>query len=152
MVVILPDSTNGLPELEKQLSDTKVSEWLRALRSREVSVFLPKFKLNFQLKLNDSLTTLGIVDAFSDRKADFTGMTGNRDLFISSAMHKAFVEVNEEGTEAAAATGIAMAPRAAARPVEIPVFRADHPFLYMIRHNATGTILFFGRLSDPTKE
>jgi len=149
MLIILPDATNGLPELEKEMSDANLVAWTRALRMKEVSVFLPRFRMTFETRLNGHLETLGMHDAFSDQKADFTGMTGNRDLYISSAVHKAFVEVNEEGTEAAAATGIAMAPRSAVRPVEIPVFRADHPFLYMIRHQATGTILFLGRMIKP---
>ena len=149
MMVILPDATNGLPELEKELTSAKLEAWTRALRRTEVSVFLPKFKLDFQLPLNAAMQALGMTDAFSQKDADFTDMTGNRDLFISQAMHKAFVEVNEEGTEAAAATGIVMNVRSAARPQEKPVFRADHPFIYLIRHQATGTVLFLGRLTNP---
>jgi serpin B len=149
MLVVLPDSKDGLPGLEKELSGANLEAWTKALRNTEVSVFLPRFKMVFQLKINDAMKALGIKDAFSANDADFTGMTGGRDLYISEAIHKAFVEVNEAGTEAAAATGIAMAPTSAARPREIPVFRADHPFLYVIRHNATGTILFLGRLSNP---
>ena len=149
MLVILPDATNGLAELEKELTSAKLEAWTRALRRTAVSVFLPRFKLDFQLPLNDSMKALGMTDAFSEKDADFTGMTGKRDLFISQAMHKAFVEVNEEGTEAAAATGLIINARSAARPQEKPVFRADHPFIYLIRHQATGTILFLGRLSNP---
>lgn len=152
MVIVLPDEADGLPQLEKELSNAKLDEWLGFLRTKEVSVFLPKFKITFQLNLNETLSALGMPDAFDAHKADFTNMTGNRDLWISAVMHKAFVEVNEEGTEAAAATGTIMVTKSmAAKRVEIPVFRADHPFLYMIRHNATGMILFFGRLSDPSK-
>ena len=144
MLVILPDKKEGLPELEKELSSTKLETWTRALRGTEVSVFLPRFKMVFQLKLNDAMKALGMKNAFSATLADFSGMTGKRDLCISEAIHKAFVEFNEEGTEAAAATSIVMAPTSIARPREIPVFRADHPFLYVIRHDATGTILFLG--------
>jgi serpin B len=151
MLVVLPDETNGLPQLERELSNAKLDAWMRALRIKQVSVFLPRFQMTFQTELNQALAALGMRYAFSSEKADFTGMTGKRDLYISRAIHKAFVEVNEEGTEAAAATGIAMAPTSAVRPVEVAVFRADHPFLYLIRHNATGTILFLGRLSAPAK-
>jgi serpin B len=149
MLVILPDATNGLAELERELTSAKLEAWTRALRATEVSVFLPKFKLDFQLPLNAAMQALGMTDAFSQKDADFTGMTGKPDLFISQAMHKAFVEVNEEGTEAAAATGIVMNVRSAPRPQQKPVFRADHPFLYLIRHTGTGTILFLGRVTNP---
>jgi serpin B len=149
MLVMLPDARDGLTGLEKELSGAKLEAWTSALRSTEVSVFLPRFKMVFQLKLNDAMKALGMKNAFSATLADFSAMTGKPDLYISEAIHKAFVEVNEEGTEAAAATGIVMAPTSAARPREIPVFRADHPFLYVIRHNASGAILFLGRLSNP---
>ena len=88
-----------------------------------------------------------MTDAFSGR-ADFSGMDGRRDLFISEVIHKAFVEVNEEGTEAAAATAIIGIGSA---PEQIPVFRADHPFLFFIRDNNAGSILFMGRVTDPSQ-
>jgi serpin B len=88
---------------------------------------------------------MGMVDAFG--AADFSGMTGQRDLFISAVVHKAFVDVNEEGTEAAAATAVLMARSI---PPPTPVFRADHPFLFLIRENSTGSILFLGRVVDPS--
>jgi serpin B len=91
---------------------------------------------------------MGMSDAFDAGKADFSGMDGTRNLFISAAVHKAFVEVNEQGTEAAAATGIAMGLTSLpAPPIE---FRADHPFLFLIRERQTGSLLFLGRVTDPT--
>ena len=86
--------------------------------------------------------------AFSLPPADFSGMTGRKDLFISKVIHKAFVDVNEEGTEAAAATAVVMKESAIGRPL---TFRADHPFVFLIRESQTGSILFIGRIIDPTK-
>ena len=100
--------------------------------------------------MGDTLKALGMNTAFDPKTADFSGMTGGRDLFISAVIHKAFVDVNEEGTEAAAATGIIMAPTSAAPdPTEPPVFKADHPFVFMIRDNRNGSILFMGRIKNP---
>jgi len=92
---------------------------------------------------------MGMADAFDPAKADFSGMTGTKDLFISAVVHKAFVDVNEEGTEAAAATAVVARMTAVAEPP--PEFRADHPFLFLIRDTKTGAILFLGRILDPTK-
>ena len=99
----------------------------------------------------DTLKAMGMELAFNGNAADFSGMTGGRDLFISAVIHKAFVDVNEEGTEAAAATGIIMEPTSAPfeEPKEPPVFRADHPFVFMIRDNRNGAIMFLGRLTNP---
>jgi serpin B len=92
---------------------------------------------------------MGMVDAFSDSKANFAGMDGRPDwLYISAVIHKAFVDVNEEGTEAAAATAVIM--KARGMPAPPPVFRADHPFVFLIQENRTGSILFMGRVKDPT--
>jgi len=94
---------------------------------------------------------MGMVDAFSETKANFAGMDGQPDwLYISAVIHKAFVEVNEEGTEAAAATAVVMTERSV--PARPPTFRADHPFIFLIQEKRTGSILFAGRLSDPTKQ
>jgi len=93
------------------------------------------------------LKSMGMTNAFSPN-ADFSGINGKRDLFISAVIHKAYVEVNEEGTEAAAATGVVMRLTSIG-PAPIPVFRADHPFLFLIRDNLTGSILFIGRVANP---
>jgi serpin B len=95
--------------------------------------------------LNEVLIALGMTDAFGD-KADFSGMDGTKELLISKVLHKAFIEVNEEGTEAAAATAVVMKLRAMPQSIE---FRADHPFLFIIRENQTGAILFMGRMLKP---
>jgi serpin B len=122
----------------------------------EVKVWLPKFKFTIPTELTLTLQKMGIEDAF-DAKADFSGMTEDpKGLCISRVIHKAFVEVNEAGTEAAAATAVVMVPLAAAPlPGLVPpppkIFKADHPFLFVIKHEATGAILFIGRVEDPTK-
>ena len=115
-------------------------------------IFLPKFKLTWgAVKLNGALKALGMADAFSDTQADFSGMDGQLHwLYIGAVLHKAFVEVNEEGTEAAAATAVVMRMKAM-RPATPPEFRADHPFLFLIQEEETGAILFMGRVADPTK-
>ena len=95
----------------------------------------------------EGASELGMKDAFDLTRADFSGMTGKRDLFISAVVHKAYVDVNERGTEAAAATGVAMALAMAPTPAKI--FRADHPFIFLIKENTTGAILFLGRLVNP---
>ena len=108
---------------------------------------MPKFTMTVQFELAKTLGAMGMPEAFSE-SADFSGMTGGKDLFISAVAHKAFVEVNEEGTEAAAATGVAM--RLTAAPAPPPLFRADHPFIFLIRHKPSGSILFLGRVVNPS--
>ena len=123
-----------------------MSRTTQSLASSEVDVYLPKFTFRDQSTLNGVLAQMGMTDAFGSG-ADFSGMTGRRDLYLSVVVHEAFVEVNEEGTEAAAATGV-VATLTSLRPAQ-PVFRADRPFLFLIRERATGAILFMGRVADP---
>ena len=148
MVVLLPRSVSSLEKLQETLPH-KLDGWLSALSPENVDVFLPRFKLEQAFLLNDPLIALGMADAFSDVAADFSGMRsdGDKSLFISKVIHKAFVDVNEEGTEAAAATAVVMATKSISMT---PVFKADHPFLFLIRDVRTGTVLFMGRLSEPT--
>ena len=152
MVILLPKETNGLPALEQRLNDAaSLSRWLAEVDSApdpKTDLFLPKFKLNCRLGLAGTLSALGMPTAFSSR-ADFSAMSAKPALQISDVVHQAFVDVNEEGTEAAAATGITM--RLAAVQQRPPVFRVDHPFVFLIRENRTGSILFFGRVVDPSK-
>ncbi|NLW83101.1 MAG: serpin family protein [Phycisphaerae bacterium] len=146
MVVLLPEK-GYLRHVEEDLSTETLAVWTSQLRSQDVEVFLPKFRMSCQFSLDRTLAAMGMPDAFGDA-ADFSGMTGAKDLLISDVLHKAFVEVNEEGTEAAAATGVVM--RLRSMPAPTPVFRADRPFVFVIRDNATGSILFMGRVADPT--
>lgn len=150
MIVLLPRKTEGLAELETKLTPDNLKQWTGGLERQEVEVFLPKFKLTSQFSLKDQLSALGMTAAFSG-KADFSGMNGQRDLILGAVIHKAFVDVNEEGTEAAAATGAVM-QLTSVEPQSAPVFRADHPFVFLIRDNARGSILFIGRFSEIPKE
>ena len=125
----------------------KLSEWTDRNNmdtGSEVIVHLPKFKLEEDVVLNDVLAKLGMTDVFSD-KADLSGMNGQGGLFLSTVAHKAFVEVNEEGTEAAAAT----AGMVSFCMLREEYFTADHPFLFFIRHNKSKSVLFLGRFSSP---
>jgi len=150
MVVLLPRETNSLPALENSLDQSHLADAIAQTRNRKVDVFLPKFKLTQQFSLTGTLTAMGMTDAFSSR-ADFSGMDGAKDLFISDVIHKAYVDVNEQGTEAAAATAVTMMRSAMPRPQPAPVFRADHPFLFLIRDTHSGSILFLGRVTNPAK-
>ena len=149
MLVLLPRTPDGLPELERSLSAKKIAALRQEMRRQEVDVYLPKFKLEGSFSLSEALQALGMKSAFSDTEADFSAMDGRRDLYISAALHKAYVDVNEAGTEAAAATAIGMRAMAARRPQPIPVFRADHPFVFLIADNRDGSILFLGRMHNP---
>ena len=153
MVVLLPKEIDGLADLESKLTFHNLQRWMTSVKQEdEVKVYLPKFKTTSQFQMADTLKAMGMELAFDGNAADFSGMTGGRDLFISEVIHKAFVDVNEEGTEAAAATGVVMAPTSAApiqEPKEPPVFRADHPFVFMIRDNRNGAIMFLGRITNP---
>jgi len=157
LVIFLPRQADGLPALEAGLSAENLESWMAGLRQGKVRVALPRFTMTSSFRLEEALKLLGMTDAFSGG-ANFSGMNGKRDLFISAVIHKAdlfisavihkaFVDVNEEGTEAAAATAVVMMKSAAPRrPV---VFRADHPFLFLIRDNRSGSILFLGRVVNP---
>ena len=150
MVVLLPKKVDGLPELEKTLTVDKLTSLLSKLHVCEVNASLPKFKLETSFGLNPTLEAMGMKRAFT-READFSGISGSEALYISAVLHKAYVDVNEEGTEAAAATGVVMMAMSARLPEPIPVFRADHPFLFLIRDTKAGSILFMGRLVKPSK-
>lgn len=146
MIVLLPRKTDGLKDLEGALTAELLSSRLESIRKCDVRVCMPKFTMTSQFDLSRTLAAMGMPEAFSEA-ADFSGMTGGKDLFISAVVHKAFVDVNEEGTEAAAATGVVM--RLTAAPAPPPLFRADHPFIFLIRHNPTGSLLFLGRVARP---
>jgi serpin B len=147
MVILLPKAADGISQLEQGLTAENLAKWLDDLREREVFVSIPKFKMTSKFSLQTLLAQMGMAQAFTGA-ADFSGMTGRRDLFISAVIHQAYVDVNEEGTEAAAATGVVMR-LTSTMPDRTPVFQADHPFLFLIRDNTSGSILFLGRVSDP---
>ncbi|MHC4219365.1 MAG: serpin family protein, partial [Planctomycetota bacterium] len=148
MVVLLPTARDGLADLESALTVKSLGDWLGRLRKQTVHVSLPRFSTRSRFELSETLSEMGMPAAFAGATADFSGMNGRRyDLFISLIVHEAFIEVDEQGTEAAAATGVVM--KRGGRP---PVFRADHPFIYLIRDRHTGSIVFLGRIIHPSAE
>ena len=148
MLVLLPKEDN-LDSISDSLNAEKLAGLRSSLREQQVDVFLPKFKFETKYFMADTLSDMGMPTAFTQGKADFSGMTGNQDLFISKVIHQAFVEVNEEGTEAAAATVVIMTMSAMPRQT---IFMADHPFIFIIQQKETGNILFLGKVIDPSKK
>uniref|UniRef100_A0A8C4XYL2 Serpin B6 n=1 Tax=Gopherus evgoodei TaxID=1825980 RepID=A0A8C4XYL2_9SAUR len=145
MIILLPDE---IQDNSTELTHEKLTEWIHPemMKYTKVEVFLPRFKLEQAYDLKPVLKSMGMADAFDSDKVDLSGMSASNDLVLSEVVHKSFVEVNEEGTEAAAATGVILAGCGLQIP---PQFTADHPFLFFIRHNKTGNILFYGRFCSP---
>jgi serpin B len=154
MYVLLPRTADGLPRLERQLDAGHLVEWTTIMGGGAVRVWLPRFKFTVPIELSDALQKMGVREAFGPG-ANFKGMTDHPEgLVISRVLHKAFVETDEAGTEAAAATAVVAQPLAAVAqplPQMVREFRADHPFLFVIKHEPTGAVLFVGRVLDPTK-
>lgn len=151
MLIFLPKENDRIVDLEKQLSADFLQKWVSSLKSERVEVSFPRFKILDRFDLSDVLRAMGMPIAFSNR-ADFSGMTGTQDLKIGKVLHKAFIDVKEQGTEAAAATAVIMQLKSAppgkqSKPI---IFKVDHPFVYLIHEKKTGAILFIGRVVDPT--
>ncbi len=153
MVLLLPDEADGLDALEDQLTAEQVDAWLDELREAEVSVRVPSFQMETDFPIEAVLIDLGVETAWLEGAADFSGMLDPdvEKLWLDRVVHKAFVRMDEEGTEAAAATGAVMSGELAYEPGDPAEFHADHPFIFMIRDRLTGTILFQGRMSDPSQ-
>lgn len=155
MLVVLPDAKDGLSAVEQSLTAAKLDAWTATLAPQQVMVSLPRFEVSPtpSMELGEKLVALGMVDAFDRDKADFTGIASPPDrrdrLKIDKVFHKAFVKVDEKGTEAAAATAVVMA-RGGGMPPKAVDFRADHPFLFFIVDRASGLVMFVGRVADPT--
>jgi len=147
MLILLPFD-NDIEVLENSFTIEKLTEWKKSLRERRVKIYIPKFKFKTKYFLGETLGDLGMPIAFTN-SADFSGMSGTKDLKIDKVIHQAFIEVNEEGTEAAAATGIGMM-LPTSMPPPTPIFKADHPFIFIIQQKETGNILFMGRVNNPT--
>ena len=146
MLILLPAGNSSLEKLENELSVKNLAVWLSRISNQPVNVTLPRLKITWGTKLlNDNLISLGMRSAFLPGKSDFSAMDGSKTLFISQVLHKAFIEVNESGSEAAAASAVTM-KRNASRGIE---FNADHPFLFLIFDRATNSILFIGRVTNP---
>lgn len=146
MVILLPKRVDGLAAVEAALNPVSLERWLTGLREESLRVTLPRFQAHTRFDLTRILQRLGMTDAFDPHRADFSGIDGGRELYLSLVVHEADIVVNEEGTEAAAATGVVMK-----RTSLPPEFRADHPFLYLIRDTQTGSVLFIGRVVDPSR-
>ena len=148
MIVLLPHKVEGLKEVEKVLTSARLNEWRNKMKVTNVEFLLPKFKFTSSFKLGKVLTAMGMGVAFTDN-ADFSGMSTKEDLKISEVIHKAFVEVNEKGTEAAAATAVIMDKVESKELPPVQVFRADRPFVFLIQETRTGSILFASRVANP---
>ncbi|XP_070796853.1 leukocyte elastase inhibitor-like isoform X2 [Pituophis catenifer annectens] len=152
MIILLPDeiedNSTGLEKLEREITYEKLMDWIDPERMalREIELSLPKFKLEEKYDLKPVLRSMGMTDAFDEDKADFSGMSTNNDLVISEVVHKSFIEVNEEGTEAAAATAVIGIFRG---PNVVDEFKADHPFDFLVINRSGKNILFIGRYSSP---
>mgnify|MGYP006283506327 CR=1 FL=1 len=146
MLILLPKERYGLMDLEKWINDERYGEMLKGMKRTQANVSLPKFKYTWEQTINDPLQEMGMKRAFSG-SAEFSGITDKERLFIDKVIHKAFIDVNEEGTEAAAATAVVM--RKTAIIPETTDFKVDHPFLFIIKENRNNTILFAGRVLEP---
>ncbi len=150
MFILLPNENYSLSEVEAGLSSAEISDIRSKLVYQSVQVWLPKFKMTKSEEMSGLLKELGMKSAFDPHLADFSGINSTEGLYISEVFHKAFINVDETGTEAAAATAVVLG--ATAGYVILPEFRADHPFLFFIIDKPTGAILFMGRVADPTSE
>lgn len=147
MVAILPKKRLGLSEVEAGLTDARLGQWLTQLdaaQPSDVIVELPKVEVEASYTLNEPLKAMGMAVAFDPKRANFRGIAEGERLFISQVVHKTFLRIDEKGTEAAAATGVEIQAERSS-----PEFRADHPFLVLIREKQTGAVLFMGRIADP---
>lgn len=150
MVVFLPKKKDGLPDLESKLNIENIAKWSSGLNRQQVNVHFPKFTTTQSIDLKTILMALGMVNAFT-HNADFSGIEPKKELYITDALHKTFIDVDELGTEAAAATAVSVGVTSILPPKVVPEFRADHPFFYLIRDNKTSCILFMGRLTRPAE-
>ncbi len=149
MQVLLPIEKDGLKELEEKLMNQNIQKLFDDADYKKVKIQLPKFKLEQTIPLTEHLTNLGMKDMFSKGLADFSGIDGSKELYVSTVLQKAFLEVNESGTEAAAVT--ILPATGCCAPSKLTEFTADHPFIFYLRDKLTGMLLFQGRVNDPTK-
>lgn len=148
MLLILPKKTSYFDTLKQSMGVNWYNQLLTKMTTKKVRFLIPKFKITSEFELSKELKEMGMTDAFSDA-ADFSLMNGKKNLKISEVVHKTFINIDEAGTEAAAATAVIMRIKSA--PVDVVEFRADHPFMFIIKENSTKSILFAGNLYDPTR-
>nr|XP_028593700.1 leukocyte elastase inhibitor-like [Podarcis muralis] len=148
MIIILPDDIGNLKQVENTMTSENLAHWTASenLTEENVEVYLPQFKLEESFDLNSPLQALGMIDVFDRSRADLSGMAASNQLYLSKVLHKAFVDVDEVGTKAAAATGAVVSNRSLP---SYKLFEANHPFLFCIRHNPSDAILFLGKLCSP---
>ena len=155
MYIFLPDEKTGLSEFQKNLNEKNWEKWMKSFQVKEGDILLPRFKIEYELLLNDSLSSLGMGIAFDQSKANFRNMcefSSEENVYISRVIHKTFVEVNEEGTEAAAVTAVEVGITSTSvnqKPPDRFYMLVDHPFFFVIRDNKTGLILFMGSIVEP---
>jgi serpin B len=150
MLILLP-KVNDIDSINKSIINSdNLDTWRNSLSEQMIDIYIPKFEFETKYNLKDYLETMGIKDAFIPGVADFSGMDGTLNLFINEVVHKAYVKVDEEGTEAAAATGVVMGITSI-NPGDVEEFKADHPFIFLIQHKETGAVLFMGTVLDPTE-
>jgi serpin B len=149
MFIMLPKGENTTGDIVAELNNDNWNTWINSLGTQQVVVKLPKFKFEFFRLLNDDLSSMGMGIAFDPDNADFSGINPDNELYISRVLHKTFIEVNEEGTEAAAVTAVEIGTTSVGPEPNVRYFTADHPFLFAIRENSSGTILFMGRVNLP---
>jgi serpin B len=152
MLLVVPRAKDGLAAVEQNLSTATLDGWLAGLRREEVDLQLPKFKIEQKLALKPMLSAMGMPRAFS-QAAEFGGISASDELELTEVVHQAFMEVDEKGTEAAAATAAVVGVRSAIgpAPAEPKFVRADHPFWLAIRHQPSGALVFAGRCTRPAK-
>ncbi len=150
MLFVLPAEESTLEEFEREIDAESFADMIDKMDEQEVEVFVPSFEAETQIDLEDILARMGMETAFN-RFADFSGMTGEKDLMLDKVIHQAVIEVAEEGTEAAAATAVVVIRKTSIDPDQPPVFRANRPFLFFVKDNATENILFSGRVMNPSK-
>merc|ERR1711862_45612 len=151
MQIVLPNEKTGLALLESKMSEGDISKMFEEKkRNTKLLVKMPKFKISQEAELSENLKNMGMSDMFEAGTADFSGIDGTRNLYVAFVKQKVFIEVNEEGSEAAAASGMGMMMRSMPLPPE--EFTVDHPFIFFIRDKLTGMLVFQGRISDPTAE
>ena len=147
MLIILPRALDGLADLEQALTGENIDKWIASMKQHQVNLSMPKFMFSSEFKLKEVLSHMGMSLAFSDN-ADFSKISSQGKFCLGDVIHKAFVEVDEKGTEAAAATAVTVMPTSAPPGKEVTI-RVDHPFVFMIRDNRTGAIMFVGRVVHP---
>lgn len=153
MDILLPTASTNIDDFVSGLTRDKVDSWINELQVDTLNVIIPKFEMDYEITLNKMLADLGMGIAFSPGQADFSNINSDEELYISKVKQKSYIKVNEEGTEAAAVTIIEMVNTSSTGPAprHVTLFKADHPFVYLIRERSSGTILFIGKMENPVE-